>query len=109
MFEIRLTREAEANVRGIYGWIASRSSDGARTWLEAFDGAKQRLSEGADQCPLAPESDAFDEELREIAFKTRRGNVYRALFVIRETTVHIVSVRGPGQDRLNPGDAALPE
>ena len=106
-FAVRLTAEAEANVRAIRDWIAERSLDGALRWLEAFGHAKERLRESADQFALAAEADAFDEALREISFKTRRGNVYRALFVIRETTVHVVSVRGPGQDWLKPGDVAI--
>lgn len=108
-FDVRLTAEAEANVREIRDWIAERSRDGALRWLDAFDGAKQRLREGADRFALAAEADAIDEELREISFKTRRGNVYRALFVIRGTTVHVVSVRGTGQDWLKPGDVSIPE
>lgn len=108
-FTVRLTASAEANVRSIRDWIAERFRDGAFRWLEAFNGAKVRLREDANQFALAAEADAFDEELREISFKTRRGNVYRALFVVRETTVHIVAVRGPGQDWLKPGDVTIPE
>ena len=108
-FVVRLTAEAEANVREIRDWIAARSRDGAIRWLEALDKAQQRLRDGADQFALAAEADAFDDALREISFKTRRGNVYRALFVIRGNTVHIVSVRSPAQDWLTPGDVTIPE
>ena len=107
-FAVRLTAEAEANVRDIRDWIAEHSRDGALRWLESFDAAKERLHEGADQFALAAEADVFDDELREISFKTRRGNVYRALFVIRKQTVHVVSVRGSGQDWIKPDDVTLP-
>jgi plasmid stabilization system protein ParE len=108
-FAVRLTAEAEANVRDIRDWIAKRSYDGALRWLESLEAAKERLREGADQFALAAEADAFDEKLREISFKTRRGNVYRALFVIRKETVHVVSVRGPGQDWIKPDEVVIPD
>ena len=103
-FEVRFTSEAEENVREIRNWIAERSPDGALRWLDALKTAKSRLQATADACGLAPEADAFEDELRQILFKTRRGNTYRALFVIRESTVHVVSVRGTGQDLVTPDE-----
>ena len=107
-FEVRFSAEAEANVRGIKDWIAERSPVGVRHWLDALDNAKSRLIESADAFALAPEADAFDDQVRQIHFKTRRGNVYRALFVIRGNVVSIVSVRGAGQDLITPGDPGDP-
>lgn len=103
-FEVRFTSEDEENVLEIRNWTAKRSSDGVLRWLDALETAKTRLQATADACPLAPETDAFVDELRQILFRTRRGNTYRALFVIRENTVHVVSVRGSGQDLMTPDE-----
>jgi len=39
-------------------------------------------------------------DVREVLFKTRKGNPYRILFTIQEAEVLILRVRGPGQDDL---------
>ena len=41
-------------------------------------------------------------------FKTRSGRVYRSLFVIEGNTIHVVGVRGAGQDLAGSGDLELP-
>lgn len=107
-FKVQFSDEAERNVREIRDWIASHSPDGALRWLEALNAARQRLEKSAGNLALAPEADVFDEDLLQILFKTRRGNIYRALFVIRAETVHVVAVRGAGQDLVGPDDISLP-
>lgn len=79
-------------------YIAARSKTGAEAWARAFDKALSYLEEMADSCPLAAENEHVDFEVRETLFKTRRGLIYRILFTIRENTVVILHVRGPGQD-----------
>lgn len=108
-FNVEFSDEAERNVREIRDWIAWRSRDGAWRWLEALEQATSQLGSSADSFALAPESDVFDAELHQILFATRRGNTYRALYVIRESTVHIVSVRGAGQQPIQAGELDLPE
>jgi len=103
-FEVKLTAEAEENVRAIRDWLASQSSSGALRWLDALEAAKNRLHESPDSNSLAPEADEFDDEVRQILFSTSRGNTYRAIFVVRATSVHIVAVRGAGQDLITRED-----
>ena len=57
---------------------------------------------------VAPESTYYDYEIRHAFFKTRRGLTYRTLFVIANDSVHIIYVRGPGQDLVPPEDLKLP-
>ena len=108
-FDVKFSHEAKANVREIRDWIAKRSQDGALRWLDSLEQARTKLSTSANSFALAPEAEAFDEELRQILFNTRRGNTYRALFVIRGTTVHVVSVRGTGQELVRSDEINLPE
>jgi hypothetical protein len=60
-------------------------------------------------CPLAAENDYVDFEVREVLFKTRRGLMYRVLFTIREPTIFILHVRGPGQDLIDAAEMREPE
>ena len=108
-FDVCFSNEAEDNIRTIKDWIAERSPQGAGKWIEALSQAAARLADSADCFGLAPEASAFDNELRQIIFKTRRGNTYRALFVIRQNVAHVLSVRGTGQDLLQPGDIEVPD
>lgn len=108
-FDVRFSTEAEDNIREIRDWIAKQSRDGALRWLDALGQAKIQLATRANTLAIAPEADAFDEELRQVHFKTRHGNTYRALYVIRGSVVHVVSVRGAGQDLIRPGDIEIPK
>ncbi len=53
--------------------------------------------------------DAFEESIRNVLFKTRRGRTYQMLFVIRGAAVHVVSIRGAGQQPIRPDEIELPE
>jgi plasmid stabilization system protein ParE len=108
-FCVLFTAEAEEMARRIRDWIAERSPQGAVSWLDALDQAQALLAQTADQHEMVPESDVFDESLRQLLFKTRRGNRYRALYIIRDTTVYIVAIRGAGQEMISPDGIELPE
>src|SRR5947207_4866583 len=96
--EVLLTRQAEADLDSILTWIENRSIAGAKCWLRALEGAFAWLEDHAASCPLAPEHDWFDEEIRERLFKTKRGRPYRLLFAVSGRQVRILHIRGPGQD-----------
>jgi plasmid stabilization system protein ParE len=101
-FRVRELRRAQADIRDIVGWLADRSPQGARAWLNAYDDMVARLETSADTCGQADESADFDLDVRQNLFKTRRGRVYRALFLIEGGHVFILRVRGPGQAPVNP-------
>lgn len=107
-FHVRLTDEASAQVQLIQDWIAERSPDGAENWLKALGEAVLRLKQHGLTFDVAPESTLFPEPLRQILFRTRKGRTYRALFVVRGEHVHVVSVRGFGQNLVALSDVALP-
>ena len=108
-FEVVFTDEASFQVLQIQDWIAERSIIGAQSWLAAFRLAVDKLKQRGSGFGFAPESPRFPEPLYQILFRTRRGLTYRALFVVRNSTVHVVSVRGFGRDLVGPDDVTLPE
>jgi len=97
-FQIIVQPEAERTISEILTWVGERSPPGAIRWHAALLRAVDRLRQQADSFPLAHESSHFHAEIRELLFKTRRGLPYRILFTIEANVVHILYVRGPGQD-----------
>ncbi|MFV1964241.1 MAG: type II toxin-antitoxin system RelE/ParE family toxin [Pirellulaceae bacterium] len=101
-YDVGLSARAERDARAMCDWIAKQSLAGARRWFDAIDDAIAALAKDPLKFALAPESDAFPMDLREILFKTRSGNTYRALFCVEGEKVQVVSIRGPGQPFLTP-------
>ena len=83
--------------------------DGAVRWYSKYLDALRSLPDRAAGCPSAPEADLLHLDLRQILFQTRKGRVYRSLFVIRNDAIHVVCVRGAGQDLATSDDLDLPE
>jgi mRNA-degrading endonuclease RelE of RelBE toxin-antitoxin system len=48
----------------------------------------------------APEAEELSIDLRQ--YKTRRGRPYRLIFVIKDTKIEVLTLRGSGQNRLKP-------
>lgn len=106
-YRVEFSHRAEQDVLEILDWLGSRSRTGASRWLDALDQMVVRLGETPLSCPLAEEADAFSEPVRQILFRTNRGNTYRALFVVRDQNVTIATVRGPGQPPVSPDELRL--
>ena len=89
---IILEEESRRNIDTIYGWIAERSSDGAKRWYRTLQKALDKLLEDADRFPIAPESRHFDEVVRNLSFRMRSGRVYRVLFTVVGKEVHVLCI-----------------
>lgn len=100
-FRVVVLARAEAELRLIANWLSARSPAGAIQWLEAFEAAKDTVARNPFLCELAPENEFVDIEVRQVLFKTSRGNRYRALFTVFDTEVRILHIRGPGQPLLD--------
>ena len=103
-----LTTTAERDFRQISGWIRKQSARGASSWINEVELAINRLAHGSTG-EQAAEAESFGTDLRQQLFKTRRGRTFRLLFLIREETVHILSIRGAGQDNVDPDDVEMPD
>lgn len=97
-------RRAEEELTAIALWLASRSRDGAVRWLDAFERAKDSLAVDPYCGESAPESEFVEAEVRQILFKTRSGNRYRALYTIDGNDVRVLHIRGPGQPIVPPDE-----
>lgn len=94
-YEVRFTRRALA-------WLSSRSASAAY-WRAGLIARVAALEQSPDRYPTADEAADLGMDLRELLHGPRRG-VYRILFTIDGSVVHIHRVRHAAQDRLKPGD-----
>lgn len=103
-FRVVILKRAEGDLQRIFRWLSARSPSGASAWLTAYEHLQERLIAHADTFALAQEHAKFDHDLRQGLFKTRRGRVYRVIFMIDEDEVRILRVRGPGQNPIAADD-----
>ena len=96
-FSVHILRRATSDADAIFHWIAARSPAGAARWYAAFLSAAHDLSNNPFRFGISPESEAIGRDVRHRFFKTRRGRVYRLLFLVVGDEVRILRVRGPGQ------------
>jgi len=103
-FSVRELGKAKADKRDIFEWLYARSRPGAVAWLAAYDRMINRLESSADSFGEAIESAELKIDVRQALFKTRRGRVYRALFIIERNEVFVLRIRGPGQAPVEADD-----
>ena len=108
-FTVESADAAAEDIEDILGYLVKHSPGGAVAWREALDDAIEFLKGSPEAAPFAPEDGLLNENIRHILFRTRAGRNYRAVFLIRGPTIHVLRVRGPNQDLLTLGELALPE
>jgi plasmid stabilization system protein ParE len=103
-FTVSVLHRASSDSDRIFEWIAARSPQGAIAWHRKFEEALSRLRNDADLHSVAPESKHFAVEVRQLFFRTRRGEPYRLIYAIVEREVRVLRVRGPGQAPITKAD-----
>lgn len=103
-FIVQEMPRAKADKRAIVKWLADRSKQGAKSWLDAYDEMISRLHDFASSYGFAIENPECEFAIRQAIFKTRHGRRYRAVFFIETDTVYVLRVRGPAQAPINPAD-----
>src|SRR5262249_2846561 len=100
---VQITARALREIDETLEWLAERSSQAAARWHGQLVEAVRSLEDKPERRGLAPESEWFPGEIRQLLYGKRRG-VYRILFEIRDNTVYILRVRHSAQALLEPGD-----
>lgn len=103
-YQVIVVPRAQQEIEEMHGWLFERSHSGAAAWLAALQAALDRLTSNPTGFALASENDGVPIEIREFSFKTRRGRPYRGVFRVVDRTVHVLHIRGPGQQLLRPED-----
>lgn len=107
-FRVQITARAERDFWDCYNYIFKRSAEGASRWVDAFDNALSSL-EREPARGMAPENHKHEDEIHQQIFRTARGLPYRLLFVVRNEVIHVIHIRGPGQDLMFPDDIEIPD
>lgn len=100
---VELSRTAEAEVLEAFVWKGERSASAANQWYNGMMTALASLEDNPKRCPLAPDNDAFPEEVHQLLYGKRR-DVYRILFSIRGVTVYVLHVRHGAQKPFSASD-----
>jgi plasmid stabilization system protein ParE len=105
-YRCELTRRALRDAEEAYAWMAQDAPRRAARWYEGLFARIRTLEENPRRCPLASESEAVGQEIRQLLYGRRRG-VYRILFVIRgEEVVRVLAVWHSARQPLPPDTLA---
>ena len=83
---------AQRDIAEAHGWLAEQAPEAADRWFDSVYDTIGSLEIFPERCPLAPESEFLNSEIREI-FHGRRLYKYRILFTASENEVHVLHVR----------------
>lgn len=100
-YRIILQPEAYEGMESAYEYIAEESPEHAREWATGLMDALNSLKRFPRRCQIAPESEFFPQEIRQLLYGRGRG-VYRVLFTITGDAVSILHIRHSAQDALKP-------
>jgi plasmid stabilization system protein ParE len=101
-YRIELSAQAVQDADEIVARIAQQYVRMAQRWEAGLLKAIESLKLFPERCSLAPESDAFGQEIRQ-QFHGKRRNKYRILFTIHEDKVLILRVLHGSRKSLEPG------
>ena len=96
-YSVVILPTAENDLDRILLWLNERSPLGALTWLKRWEEVVLTLAHDPNRCGIAPESEHHPTTIRQVVFRTRKGNPYRALFAVEDDTVFVIHIRGMGQ------------
>ena len=92
LYQVIILPAAERDIGEAYEWLAEQDAAAAIRWYNQLMEVIFSLDSLPERCPLAPESNSFNREIREI-FHGRRRHKYRILFIVSEDEVHVLHVR----------------
>lgn len=103
MNRVIVTPAAEEDIRAIYRRIRSDAPDAALRWSKGIRAHIKTLARSPERVPFAPESDTFEEPIRQLLYGKGNRGMYRILFTVLEKKVFVLHVRHGSRDVLRPG------
>lgn len=97
MYTVILEAPAIVEAEEAYLYIRQDAPMAADRWFNGLIDAVNSLEEMPRRCPLAPENEFFDEEIRHLIY-----GAYRILFTIEGKSVHVLHVRHGARRYLKP-------
>ena len=99
-YKVVITPFAQGNIREAHEWLVGENSVYAAKWLDGIRDTILGLETLPESHAVAPESEAFDCEIRQVRFG--RGAPWRIFFTIDGSTVQILHVRHGSRDYWRP-------
>ncbi len=90
-YRVIVTPFAQDNIREAHEWLVAENPIYAAEWLAGIRARVLGLETFPESHAVAPESDAFDCEIRQLLYG--RGTPWRIFFAIEGSTVRILHVR----------------
>jgi plasmid stabilization system protein ParE len=100
---VHITARALREIDAALEWLTQQSRPAAVRWHQQLTEAIRSLENNPERWGLAPESEWYSGELRQLLHGKRRG-VYRILFEVRGDIVYVLRVRHGAQALLEPGE-----
>lgn len=100
-YEVVIVPSAEGELEAAYLWILTQAPEAAANWYNGVLDAIVTLETFPERCPLAPESRAFDHDIRQL-IHGKRHHAYRILFDVTGRTVRILHIRHGAREHLTP-------
>ena len=99
-YRVVISPFAEDNIRDAHAWFMDENPAYAAKWIAGIREKIVGLEVFPESHSVAPESDAFDCEIRQLLYG--RGTPWRIFFTIDRSTVHVLHVRHGNRDYWRP-------
>ncbi|MBM2811285.1 MAG: plasmid stabilization system protein [Chloroflexi bacterium] len=99
-YRVLIQPPASGDLEAAFEWIARGSVERAAAWLDGAFMAIESLSALPRRCPLAPEDEAFDVEVRQLLY-----GGFRILLTVEDSQVRILHIRHAARRPLGPEGA----
>jgi plasmid stabilization system protein ParE len=103
-YRVVIMPRAEHDLRTIYQYIRRNAPRAGNDWLRRARKAASSLARYPERCPLAPESAASEEPIRELLLGSGNRGTYRFLFTVAEQIVYVLHVRHGSMLTLSPDE-----
>jgi len=88
-------------------WADNHSVDQAVKWIDAVELQLHDLVPNPERFGYAPENGLFSYPLHQMLVGMGKRRSYRAVYTIKTTEVHVLTIRRAAQDTIEPADLPL--
>ena len=99
-YSLRIHPLAEEDAERIVDYLAARSVQGALNWLDVYLDAQSTLRKSPLTFSVIADTVSTSRVYRQIFFKTKYGQRYRAVYAVEGSDVTILRLRIHGQQPL---------
>lgn len=92
-YTVIISERAKNDIREAARWMAQYSPEKAALWHFEIEDTILTLENHPFRCPLAPENQFFQEEIRQLNWQK-----YRILYTVKDEEVHVLYVRHGARD-----------